>query len=114
MLAALVGVGALGLPAVGAAPVGFSTTPLAGWSTNGTVLAVLVVGDTVYAGGDFTQVRGPGGSPTMARSRLAAFDANTGAVRTGFTRRRQRLGPRAGDRRDPAVRRRLVHARSRA
>jgi hypothetical protein len=85
MVTALVVVGALGLPAAGAAPVAFSPTPIAGWSTNGNVYAVLVVGDTVYAGGDFTQVRGPGGSPTMARARLAAFDARTGAVRTGFS-----------------------------
>ena len=68
-----------------AAPVGYSTTPLAGWSTNGTVWRVLVVGDTVYAGGEFTQVRGPGGSPTLNRTNFAAFDLATGAVRTGFT-----------------------------
>ncbi len=85
MVAALLAVGALGLPGVGAAPVAFSPTPVAGWSTNGPVYAVLIVGDTVYAGGNFTQVRGPGGSPTMARSRLAAFDIHTGAVRAGFS-----------------------------
>jgi chitodextrinase len=68
-----------------AAPVGYSTTPLAGWSTNGTVWRVLVVGDTVYAGGEFTQVRGPGGSPTLNRTNLAAFDLATGAIRTGFS-----------------------------
>jgi hypothetical protein len=85
MVAALLVVGALGLPTVGAAPVSYSPTPIAGWSTNGPVYAVLIVGDTVYAGGNFTQVRGPGGSPTLARSRLAAFDIQTGAVRTGFS-----------------------------
>jgi chitodextrinase len=75
------GVGAI--PAA-AAPVVFSRTPIAGWSTNGQVRAVLIVGDTVYAGGSFTQVRGPGGTPTAARTNLAAFDARTGALRTAF------------------------------
>jgi hypothetical protein len=83
-IAALLAVGSLGLPTAGAAPVAYSPTPLAGWSTNGPVYAVLIVGDTVYAGGNFTQVRGPGGTPTLARSDLAAFDIHTGAVRTGF------------------------------
>ena len=50
LVAALTLVGTLGLPAAGAAPVAFSPTPVAGWSTNGTVKAVLVVGDTVYVG----------------------------------------------------------------
>ncbi len=84
MVAALTLVGALGLPAAQAAPVEFSPTPVTGWTTNGTVRAVLIVGDTVYAGGDFTEVRGPGGSPTLARARLAAWDVHTGAIRTGF------------------------------
>ncbi|MGZ6953201.1 MAG: fibronectin type III domain-containing protein [Acidimicrobiia bacterium] len=69
----------------GAAPVVFSTTPIAGWSTNAPVRAVLIVGDTVYAGGDFTTVRGPGGTPTATRAHLAAWDIHTGALRTGFT-----------------------------
>lgn len=68
-----------------AAPVVFTRTPIAGWSTNGQVRAVLIVGDTVYAGGSFTQVRGPGGTPTLARTNLAAFDVHTGAIRTGFS-----------------------------
>ena len=68
-----------------AAPVPFSPTPLAGWSTNGKVRAVLIVGDTVYAGGDFTSVRPPGGGPAVARARIAAWDIGTGALRTGFT-----------------------------
>jgi len=85
VVAAIVTVGALGLPAAGAAPVEFSPTPLNGWTTNGTVRAVLIVGETVYVGGDFTQVRGPGGTPTLARARLAAFDVRTGAARTGFS-----------------------------
>src|SRR3546814_1281948 len=64
-----------------AAPIEYSTTPLTtGWSTNGTVLAVQVVGDTVYAGGAFTSVRPSSGGASVARSNLAAFDVHTGAL----------------------------------
>ena len=68
-----------------AAPIAYSRTPIAGWSTNGIVKSVLIIGDTAYAGGTFTQVQAPGGSPTLARTNLAAFDIHTGAIRTGFT-----------------------------
>lgn len=68
-----------------AAPVVFTPSPVAGWSTNGAVREVLIIGDTVYAGGDFTQVRGPGGTPVVDRARLAAWDIRTGALRTGFS-----------------------------
>jgi hypothetical protein len=84
VIAALVVVGGLAIPEAGAATVRFQPAPVAGWSTNGIVKAVLVAGDTVYVGGQFTQVRGPGGSPTAARTNLAAFDRTTGALRTGF------------------------------
>lgn len=72
------------LPASGA-PVQPSITPVAGWSTNGPVYATAIIGDTVYAGGSFTQVRGQGGSQTLARTNLAAFDRVTGAIRTGWS-----------------------------
>jgi hypothetical protein len=84
VIAALVVIGGLAIPEAGAATVRFQPAPVAGWSTNGIVKAVLVAGDTVYVGGQFTQVRGPGGSPTAARTNLAAFDRTTGALRTGF------------------------------
>jgi len=83
IVATVATVNLVGLPSAGAAPVPFSSTPLAGWSTNGTVRAVLVVGETVYAGGDFTQVRS--GTQTLNRARLAAWDVRTGAIRTGFS-----------------------------
>jgi trimeric autotransporter adhesin len=74
------------MPAVAqAAPIVFSQTPIAGWSTNGQVRKVLIVGNTVYAGGTFTQVTGPGGSPTLDRSNLAAFDIKTGNILTNFS-----------------------------
>lgn len=45
--------------------------------TNGSVYAILAVGDRVYLGGDFTTVNG------QSRSRLAAIDATTGEL-TGW------------------------------
>src|SRR6476620_10641814 len=84
-VAALVVVGGLAIPTASSAPIAYSPTPIAGWSTNGIVKAVLIIGDTAYAGGTFTQVQGPGGTPTLARSNLAAFDIHTGAIRAGIT-----------------------------
>lgn len=43
--------------------------------TDNTVYALTTVGDVVYAGGSFTMAGGSG------RSRIAAFDANTGALK---------------------------------
>src|SRR4051794_2119058 len=51
------------------------------WSpTSGRVYAIARIGSTVYIGGSFTAVRNPNGTATVARSRLAAFDADTGAL----------------------------------
>ncbi len=49
---------------------------------NGRVAAILRVGDTIYVGGSFTQLRNPDGS-AVARNYLGAIDANTGRV-TGW------------------------------
>ena len=58
------------------------------WQTNGIVRSVLAANGVIYAGGDFTAVRPPGTSAStnqaVARNRLAAFDASTGAVITSF------------------------------
>ena len=52
------------------------------WSpTNGRVYAMERIGDTIYIGGSFTRLRHPSGSGGADRNRLAAFDANTGALR---------------------------------
>ena len=81
-LAAALLVGALpGTPV--AAAVLVTDTPLAGWRVNGDALAVLVVGDTTYVGGTFTQAIAPNGT-SVPRANLAAFDSDTGALITGF------------------------------
>jgi len=48
---------------------------------NGGVFSITQVGDTVVAGGSFTSVTPPGGAATT-RSKVVAFDANTGALRS--------------------------------
>jgi len=70
----------LNAPGVASAEVPFPEVPNDGWDVNGDVFAVKVVGSTVYVGGTFTEARGPGGNPRLARSNLAAFDMVTGAV----------------------------------
>lgn len=58
-------------------------TPLSGWRVNGVTYAVRVVGNVVYVGGSFSQATAPDGR-SEARANLAAFDATTGALITGF------------------------------
>ena len=48
-------------------------------TTNGTVWAVKIVGDTVYIGGDFSLVRSSSGS-SQVRNNLAAITISTGVV----------------------------------
>ena len=55
-----------------------------GYQTNGQVNSIVTVRNTVYIAGDFTSVRPAGaapGTPGVARSNLAAFRADTGALR---------------------------------
>lgn len=57
-----------------------STPRTTTWSpVDGRVYAIERSGDTVFIGGSFTAIRGPNGS-TQTRSRLAAYDATTGAL----------------------------------
>ncbi len=67
----------------GAAPLTFASVPQAGWSTNGIGRAVLIVGDTVYVGGSFSAAVPPSGA-SVARANVAAYDVETGALRTNF------------------------------
>lgn len=69
---------------VGAATVRYSNTPVAAWQAMGVGRAVVVVGNTVYVGGQFSTVRNNRGSSSVSRANLAAFDATTGELRTAF------------------------------
>lgn len=51
---------------------------------DGRVESVVVVGDTVVAGGEFTQVSSPDGSATYDRRNIFAFNKSTGEVSTSF------------------------------
>lgn len=53
------------------------------WEPDGPVHAILVSGDRVYLGGDFTHLTNPSTGEVVARGHLAALDATTGdLVRT--------------------------------
>jgi hypothetical protein len=65
-------------------PAHWQQVPVASWRVDGTGLTTLVVGDTVYVGGDFATVRSPDGATVVARRNLAAFDLATGALKPGF------------------------------
>lgn len=65
-----------------------SGVPSAMWQTDASVDALAVSNGIVYAGGTFTHVRPPGtavGDPAeVSRTYVAAFNASTGALVTGF------------------------------
>ncbi len=50
---------------------------------DGAVTAIVQVGDTMVVGGTFTSVT-PSGGTGLAQAYVLAFDATTGAIRTGF------------------------------
>lgn len=91
-MAAAVGVVTAGLvatPAAAAPPQDtvVAETPAAATPNvlNGAVRAVEQIGDTVYIGGNFTQVAPPGTTAGIGQPYLAAFDASTGQLRSSFT-----------------------------
>jgi trimeric autotransporter adhesin len=56
------------------------------WGTNGRVNAIVQVGDVVYLGGNFTEIREHGGAGpgALTRNYVAAFNATTGAPIDGW------------------------------
>ena len=77
--------------------------------------ALARVGNTVYLGGDFTEVAPELGAPGVAVARLAAFDATTGVPVASF---RPQLDGKvyalvSDSSTQHAVRRRIVHGRFR-
>lgn len=65
-------------------PAHWQQAPIASWRIDGVGNTTLVVGDTVYVGGDFATVRSLDGSQVVNRANLAAFDLRTGALRPSF------------------------------
>lgn len=65
------------------AEVTVSSTPDQSWRVNGRVYATVVVGDTVFVGGQFTTATSPGGQ-TAGRRNIAAFSMDTGALLTSW------------------------------
>jgi hypothetical protein len=93
MLAALIGVTVLSIPAPVTAteisqsvivnPNPVNNTPHV---LDGRVLQFGRIGNTIYVGGTFTQVQAAAaGSPVLNRSRAFAFDVTTGAISTTWT-----------------------------
>ncbi|HEY5515811.1 MAG TPA: cell surface protein, partial [Pengzhenrongella sp.] len=74
------------LPAPGV-PATVSADPLPTVQIDGVVWKQALVGDTVYAGGQFTNAR-PAGSPpgvnTVTRNNLLSFDVTTGVLNSGW------------------------------
>lgn len=87
LTAMMLAAGVLTAPVVGAAepqphPVTAGAMPTP--QTNGIVMSVTIVGDTVYVGGHFSKARPagvePGGAGEVARENLLAFDVRTGEL----------------------------------
>lgn len=51
---------------------------------NGAVYDIAQVGNTVIVGGSFSTIAPSGGSPTLSRANVFAFNATTGAINTNF------------------------------
>jgi PKD repeat protein len=62
----------------------FPSVPIASWRLNGEGYAVLKVGNVVYVGGSFSTARSANGGSSASRANLAAFDATTGELVSGF------------------------------
>ena len=51
---------------------------------NGSVRAFTQIGNTIYAGGSFTGIKAAGATAWTPASNLVAYDASTGALKSGF------------------------------
>jgi PKD repeat protein len=51
---------------------------------DGDVRSIVQIGDRIFIGGNFTQVKAAGSQTVVNRSRVLAFDASTGAIDDGF------------------------------
>lgn len=85
LLAAAVPLVARPADAASTGPAHFQNAPIASWRVDGVGQTTLVVGSTVYVGGQFGTARSPDGTSSAARANLAAFDLTTGALIAGFT-----------------------------
>lgn len=63
-----------------AVDVRYREVPVSGWSTNGKVYAVALIGDIVYVGGSFSKAASADGEIERDRRNLAAFDRITGEL----------------------------------
>ncbi|MDN5856014.1 MAG: hypothetical protein L0K86_24875 [Actinomycetia bacterium] len=89
--AMMVAAGALVVGALGAASAEATVnatasadpTPLRSWNLDGRVFASVIIGDTVYVGGNFTKATSPQGE-IVTRRRLAAFDLDSGDLVRSF------------------------------
>lgn len=61
-----------------------SSTPIGNWGTNGTVYTQVVIGHTLYLGGNFTKLVNASTGKGYAASNLAAVDTTTGAPLNWF------------------------------
>ena len=75
----------IGMVPAEAVTVSFPTVPIASDRVDGVGWSTVVVGDTVYVGGQFGTVRNASGAVVGSRANLAAFDKDTGRLRTTFT-----------------------------
>jgi hypothetical protein len=76
---------ALTLSSAGPVQAAYDDSPIGAWEPNGAVLALAEHGGRVYVGGSFTSWRNIVTGTVVARTRLAALDAATGAPIAGWT-----------------------------
>lgn len=81
--ALIIGIVAMVGPAPATATADADPTPVRSWSVDGRVYASVIIGDTVYVGGNFTTATSPQGE-SVTRIRLAAFDLDTGELVRDF------------------------------